>query len=222
MVAVAGQQSFDLINTPDPVTGVYEADWLVCSNEVVEAFGLKARGRRIQDAAHIPQCPVAMLASYDHARAGVISDIPLEVASARFMEMLEWLDHYGGFFAVGTRRRVSAEIRKLLVGDMAANLTACDAAKQLGLSEATLRRRLADENTQFQKLLIEARMSHALTLLQATDLSVTAVASEVGYGSPSRFAFRFKERYGCSPSEIRPDAQFRIATSRTLGGMHLN
>ncbi|WP_338338996.1 AraC family transcriptional regulator [Xanthomonas euvesicatoria] len=206
MIAVDGNQSFDVINTPDKRSGLYEADWLVCSNEVINEFALRAKGRRIVDARAIDRCPTAMLQSYEHARSGLDPSVPLEVAKSRFTEMLEWLDHFGGYFAVGSQKRVSAQIRRLLARNMAADLTAPDAAKRLGLSEATLRRRLVEEDTQFQRLIIDARMSHALTLLQVTDLSVTAVASEVGYDSPSRFSSRFKERFGCSPSDIRPPA----------------
>ena len=46
-------------------------------------------------------------------------------------------------------------------------------------------------------------MCFAMMLLQATDHAVTRVALEVGYESASRFAIRFRERFGFSPGAIR-------------------
>jgi AraC-like DNA-binding protein len=66
-----------------------------------------------------------------------------------------------------------------------------------------MRRRLADESASFYDLLSDVRMSHALTLLQVTDLPVIQVAYEVGYKSQSRFALRFRRRFGFAPSEVR-------------------
>ena len=48
-------------------------------------------------------------------------------------------------------------------------------------------------------------MNRALGLLQATDLPVGVIAAEVGYASPSRFAVRFRARFGLSPRDIRGD-----------------
>jgi transcriptional regulator GlxA family with amidase domain len=50
---------------------------------------------------------------------------------------------------------------------------------------------------------MDARMSLALTLLQASDLSVNNIANAVGYSSASRFAVRFRQRFGFAPSAIR-------------------
>lgn len=46
-------------------------------------------------------------------------------------------------------------------------------------------------------------MNRALGLLQGSDLPVAMVAAEVGYASPSRFALRFRARFGLSPGAIR-------------------
>ena len=67
----------------------------------------------------------------------------------------------------------------------------------------TLRRHLQGEGVSFQDLLIDVRMSHALALLQVTDLPIGQIALEVGYDSASRFAVRFRRRFAMSPSEVR-------------------
>jgi AraC-like DNA-binding protein len=46
-------------------------------------------------------------------------------------------------------------------------------------------------------------MTSALLLLQSTGLPVGQIALDVGYESASRFAIRFRERFGCAPSAIR-------------------
>ncbi len=71
------------------------------------------------------------------------------------------------------------------------------------MSEATLRRKLADEGDCLSGILADARLSFALTLLQATTQPVTQIALAVGYQSPSHFTVRFRRRFGFSPSAIR-------------------
>ena len=73
----------------------------------------------------------------------------------------------------------------------------------LAMSEATLRRRLASEGTSLSALLSDVRMSAALVLLQATERPVAEIALDVGYQSPSRFAARFRERFGYPPAAAR-------------------
>lgn len=118
-------------------------------------------------------------------------------------EMLGWIDHLGGYFDIVSAPRAGLKIRRLIQADIAGTWPASRASSALGMSEATLRRRLADEGTHYQQLLTDVRMSHALTLLQVTDLSVTTIAYDVGYASPSGFTHRFRQRFGFSPSDVR-------------------
>jgi AraC-like DNA-binding protein len=74
------------------------------------------------------------------------------------------------------------------------------------MSEASLRRHLAAEDSSLSEILLDVRMSTALTLLQSTAQPVTRIAGEVGYQSPSQFAVRFRRRFGCSPSDVRRDS----------------
>ncbi|MCU0827909.1 MAG: helix-turn-helix domain-containing protein [Tabrizicola sp.] len=46
-------------------------------------------------------------------------------------------------------------------------------------------------------------MNRALGLLQTTDNPVQQIAFAVGYASASRFAVRFRARFGLAPSAIR-------------------
>ena len=76
-------------------------------------------------------------------------------------------------------------------------------AQRLGMSEATLRRRLANEGASFRELLGNIKMMRALTLLQTSPLGVAQVAYAVGYESPARFAAKFRAHFGCTPSDVR-------------------
>jgi AraC-like DNA-binding protein len=78
-----------------------------------------------------------------------------------------------------------------------------DVARRLGLSEATLRRRLGAAGVRFRGLLEEGRLAHALGLLQTTREPIGEISAACGYGSPSRFAARFRRRFGLPPSRFR-------------------
>nr|WP_233171603.1 helix-turn-helix transcriptional regulator [Dyella sp. ASV21] len=100
-------------------------------------------------------------------------------------------------------RRLGERIRLLLSAQPAHEWRAEDVASRLALSEATLRRRLAEETTGFRDILEEVRLVHGLALVQGTDKPLKQVAVECGYASPSRFTARFRERFGTLPSDLR-------------------
>jgi AraC-like DNA-binding protein len=91
----------------------------------------------------------------------------------------------------------------LLATDPQQSWRAEDVAAQLAISPATLRRRLAAEGTSFRAVLEETRLARALTLIQTTNLPLKHIADDCGYLSPSRFAARFRQRFGSLPSELR-------------------
>ncbi|AYR25130.1 helix-turn-helix transcriptional regulator [Herbaspirillum rubrisubalbicans] len=70
-------------------------------------------------------------------------------------------------------------------------------------SVSTLRRRLAREQTGFRELLDKVQLGLALEQLQASSLPIADIAATCGYDSASRFAMRFRQHYGISPSELR-------------------
>ncbi|OUS07709.1 AraC family transcriptional regulator [Gammaproteobacteria bacterium 42_54_T18] len=74
---------------------------------------------------------------------------------------------------------------------------------QLAMSESTLRRKLKSEGTSVQKIKDQAKLGLGLHLLQTTRHSIGLIAEQCGYQSQSRFADRFKGRFGLTPSELR-------------------
>ncbi|MCY1126597.1 helix-turn-helix transcriptional regulator [Frigidibacter sp. RF13] len=129
--------------------------------------------------------------------------LPSAIRALRVEELLLWLAEDGALLPLAPPPSITQRLRNLMAPDPGSEWTAGRAAKALAMSEATLRRRLRAESASFAALLVDLRMAQALSLLQGTDLPVGAVAAAVGYDSPSRFAVRFRARFGLSPREIR-------------------
>ena len=70
-----------------------------------------------------------------------------------------------------------------------------------GQSKSTLTRRLASEGTTYRALLSEARMLHALTLMQARPYKQLELALACGYQSEARFGQRFLKQFGLTPKQ---------------------
>ncbi len=134
------------------------------------------------------------------------SPAPAAIRRHAALEVLLWLDEAGHRLPAPVET-LGQRLRRLVAGDLSADWTAARAGRELGLSEASLRRHLAAEGAGFAELLAEARLARALGLLQATDLPVGTIAAEVGYASPSRFARRFRLRFGLAPGAIRASAR---------------
>lgn len=49
----------------------------------------------------------------------------------------------------------------------------------------------------------EERLRRAQELLANSDTSVSVIADSLGYSTPANFTKAFRERYGCSPTELR-------------------
>ena len=77
------------------------------------------------------------------------------------------------------------------------------AAKELGMSGTTLKRRLRAQGNGYSKLLQERRMHHASRLLSTSDLSVSEIALAMGYSKVSNFSRAFTRVNGISPSRYR-------------------
>lgn len=103
---------------------------------------------------------------------------------------------------VVARRRerpgLAGEVRVLITQRLATGAPMPVVAAAAGLSERTLRRRLADEGTSYQRLLDEVRESLALELLGT--LPVQDVAVRLGYAEASSFILAFRRWTGRTPT----------------------
>ncbi|MBB5576572.1 MULTISPECIES: helix-turn-helix domain-containing protein [Rhizobium] len=134
---------------------------------------------------------------------GNLTRLPSAIARARLMELITWFALCGAVLGQSSSPRLEDRLRQMIETDPAFDWTLRHAAHAFNMSEATLRRKLAAENTSFSEILSDTRMNRALGLVQTTALSMAQVALEVGYHSPSQFAARFKERFGVSPRHVR-------------------
>jgi AraC-like DNA-binding protein len=76
-------------------------------------------------------------------------------------------------------------------------------AQNLGLSRASLYRRLAEEGTTYAQIVDELRHKFALDYLSARKVSVSECAYLVGFSDPGSFSRAFKRWTGRSPNEIK-------------------
>jgi AraC-like DNA-binding protein len=122
----------------------------------------------------------------------------------RLMDLLAALSERGHLFVYDTLQSSTSErLRGLISEAPERHWTAQEASRELAMSEATLRRRLAGEQVRFEELLVDVRMHHAMMLMQTTPWSIPHIAQACGYKSRTRFTERFKERFGCLPSSVR-------------------
>ncbi|WP_110948443.1 AraC-like transcriptional regulator QhpR [Pseudomonas bohemica] len=79
-------------------------------------------------------------------------------------------------------------------------------AHDLGLSDWALQRKLRDRGLSFTQLVDQIRQESALTHLKQQHLSVTQLASMLGYSETSAFSRAFKRWFGVSPKQWRSAA----------------
>lgn len=111
--------------------------------------------------------------------------------------------HLLGTLLANKHPSVAQRVTALIGMDCARDWKIQDVARLLAMSETTLRRELVRENTGFRELLEQIRLTTGLALMQETRMSVNEVAARVGYTSASRFAARFRERFGVTPGELK-------------------
>jgi AraC-like DNA-binding protein len=100
-----------------------------------------------------------------------------------------------------TTARVRAALLELLPAGQG---TAAAVAHRLALSNRTLQRRLAGEQTTFQAVLGQTRHALARGYLHRPDVTVTEIALLLGYDEPSSFYRAFRQWSGTTPLNARP------------------
>ncbi len=81
-------------------------------------------------------------------------------------------------------------------------------ARTLNMSLSTLRRRLLEEGTTFQKIKDECRKNSAIKYMGSPQLSILDVAELMGFDEPSAFFRSFKRWTGMTPGEYRQSQQY--------------
>jgi AraC-like DNA-binding protein len=98
------------------------------------------------------------------------------------------------------REQVKWILKRMLAGSRP-EITAV--ARELGLSDRTLQRRMIGEGATFRQLLLEARQELAHEYLRRPGMDVTEVAFLLGYEDSNSFYRAFRTWEGTTPSQLR-------------------
>ncbi|WP_211222842.1 helix-turn-helix transcriptional regulator [Paludibacterium yongneupense] len=137
------------------------------------------------------------------ARLGDASHAAIQNHYAEGLLLALTLAGHAGPLLFDRRDPLSDRVQQLLLFDPAMEWTVALVANRLGVGESTLRRQLAQEGRRFREILEDVRLGCALQLLQTTRTPIGDIAVASGYASASRFAVRFRLRYGLSPRTLR-------------------
>ena len=79
-----------------------------------------------------------------------------------------------------------------------------DLANKMGMSHSTLHRKLKDATGQtISQFICEVRLKKAEKLLLTEDTTISEIAYNVGFGSPTYFSKCFHDYLGVAPGEFR-------------------
>jgi AraC-like DNA-binding protein len=103
-----------------------------------------------------------------------------------------------------TPRRLSARVRAaILDGQDGLRPTMTAMARRLGLSERSLRRRLAEETLTYAEVVEQALAEAARRLLEDPQVTIQDVADRLGFSEASAFHRAFKRWTGLTPRQFR-------------------
>ncbi|OCJ11730.1 transcriptional regulator [Rhizobium sp. AC27/96] len=180
----------DVVNDPDPQSGVYRAIFITFPDELVRRAAKAFPPAHIASQIDLPLD--ALLATVvQHAGEGIAEGgLPIALIEHRLLEVLMVLAMRG---ALPRSPETTAEaVRALVRWQPDHPWTADLIAAELGTSNATLRRRLSHEGTSLREVLASERVALATTLLTEDGLSLREAALATGYRSPRRFADRLR------------------------------
>jgi AraC-like DNA-binding protein len=213
LLVVAGGVTYDATTVPDRRTGRYNvlvfsigpevgaalarAHPALCASPALGAF----------DAARphvLPADPLALQAVLHVARTLAGGDAPEALLHHRLQDLLLTLSlRHAAAAPTPAASDLVLAVRHLVRADPSAALEAETVSRRLGVSPATLRRRLAAAGVSLRSLRAEERMALAAVLLAQPDARVGDVALRCGYESPSKFARQYRTWFGRAPGRER-------------------
>ena len=90
----------------------------------------------------------------------------------------------------------------MILKDISKKWKLSDIADELNMSEISVRKKLDIEESNFNQLLLDARMNKAIKYLIKNTHQINIISSLVGYSSISYFIKTFKEYYGITPKQF--------------------
>ncbi|WP_313319127.1 helix-turn-helix domain-containing protein [Stenotrophomonas sp.] len=193
----------DVVNSPDPASGLYLSAIVPLCTEV-----LAAARALWTDALPDAGSAIARLPLLDHGAAllqwrqslqhGHYTEARLALAAL----VVAFCRRGHGSLLAAPEPGLGDRIRDLVAAQPEREWQSRDFEAHLGISGATLRRRLAGENLSVRELVTDARLAHAMQLLYTTRLPLKTVAARAGYRSLGSFNKRFSARYGLEAAAI--------------------
>jgi AraC-like DNA-binding protein len=207
LLIIDGGQTVDIVNEPSE-EGVFSCQLLTCDPLLLATppIQVETQPTTAFDAVlALRNLPCALIHSFETTSLALAlrHRFPAVIIRHKMLEILLWLKQFNISFIHNEVRNLTQQVRRCLATDPHNIWTAAEVADTLSMSEVMLRRKLSAENTSLRTLMIDVRMSSALALLQSTDWPISAIAQHVGYESSSRFAERFRKRFGFAPTAIR-------------------
>ncbi|WP_198350588.1 helix-turn-helix transcriptional regulator [Burkholderia ubonensis] len=198
----------DVVNIPDPRSGFYRALFLDFAEDLVISAHRAHPDWQPRDYVHRLALPLdgVLLAAIEHAATGIAAGgLPRPLAEHRIMEILLILGMRG---ALPLRPHAIAAatadaVRLLVRWQPERRWTANDIARELGMSNATLRRRLAREQATLRGVLTDERMSLAAALIEQGGTTLRDAALATGYVSVRRFSERLRRLAPASADAAR-------------------
>ncbi|MCW6028034.1 helix-turn-helix domain-containing protein [Stenotrophomonas sp. SRS1] len=193
----------DVVNIPDPHSGLYLSAIVPMCAEALTAARALWNEPLPQAGEALARLPLAehgatLLQWRQALEHGHYTEARLALASLA----VAFCRRGHGSLLVPPEPSLGDRIRDLIAAQPERDWQSRDFEAQLGLSGATLRRRLASEHSSVRELITDARLAHAMGLLYTTRLPLKTVAARVGYRSLGSFNKRFAERYGLEPAAI--------------------
>lgn len=85
-------------------------------------------------------------------------------------------------------------------------LSLISVAEELAMSQSSLKRKLADEDSSFSFLLARFKQSRSMEMVTSSKLTLSQIADALGYADRTAFERAFKDWFGVTPSQIRQQA----------------
>ncbi|MDG2525952.1 AraC family transcriptional regulator [Stenotrophomonas sp. HITSZ_GD] len=193
----------DVVNVPDPHSGLYRTVIVpLCAEVLAAARGLwqetlPPAGGAVASVALAP-LGEELVRWQDALAEGRYAEARLSLAAL----VLDLCRRGHGALLLPPLPSLASELRARVAAQPARDWQSRDFEQAFGLSGATLRRRLAEENTGLRELVADARLAQAMELLYTTRLPLKSVAARVGYRSVGSFSRRFRARYQLDPALI--------------------
>lgn len=141
---------------------------------------------------HALRLPAAML---DQPLPGG-DPVMAAAAEGQCHRLLEGMSPAGG---------LATRLRRLLLDHPGRLPTQDEAARRLGLSRRSLRRKLAEEGTSFRQLLDEVRFGLVTGYLENTGLPLDEIAARTGFSDAANLSHAFRRWTGTTPGTWRGD-----------------